>query len=77
MTIVDNLVLVAIKAFIKALPAKDWCLVPREPSPEMRHAAFVAMDTPTCHGEPKARAFDCVQGYRAMLNAAPKFELRE
>lgn len=67
----------AITAFLEAAAEqeKPWRLVPIEPSPEMRHAAFLAMDNATCRGEPKARAFDCVQGYRAMLAAAPEFEV--
>ncbi|HDZ38154.1 MAG TPA: hypothetical protein ENH62_07700 [Marinobacter sp.] len=36
---------------------------------EAAHAAFEAMDKPTCHGDPKARAWDVLQGYRAILTA--------
>ena len=36
---------------------------------EASHAAFEAMDKPTCHGDPKARAWDVLQGYRAILTA--------
>lgn len=64
----------AITAFLEAAAEQGWHMRPDEPSPEMRHAAFVAMDKPHAMGEPKARAFDCVVGYRAMLDAAPEFE---
>lgn len=36
---------------------------------EASHAAFESMDKPTCHGDPKARAWDVLQGYRAILTA--------
>ena len=53
---------------------QGWRMVPDEATTDMKHAAFLAMDNAACRGNPKARAWDCVVGHRAMLAAAPKFE---
>ena len=54
-----------------------YALVPKEATGDMCHAAFVRLDTPTVHGDPKARAWDALQAYRAIVakgNVLPKGE---
>ncbi len=65
---------VAITAFLAAAAEQGWHMRPDEATADMKHAAFLAMDSAACRGDPKARAWDCVVGHRAMLAAAPEFE---
>lgn len=52
--------------------AKDWVLVPREPTPEMKLALLTEYEKyPTIIPNPKAAAWDTLCGYRAMIAAAP------
>ncbi len=70
----------AITAFLAAAAEPDeqtgisWHMRSDEVTADMKHAAFLAMDNAACRGDPKARAWDCVVGHRAMLAAAPEFE---
>ena len=55
---------------------RGWRMRPDEATADMKHAVFLAMDNAACRGDPKARAWDCVVGYRAMLaDPTAQFEL--
>jgi hypothetical protein len=63
-----------IPAFLEAAAEEGWRIWPDKTTEHLPHAVFLAMDKITCLGDPKARAWDCIVRYRAMLAAAPKFE---
>lgn len=57
----------AARAALRALEEAGYAVVPREATPEMQKAALGAFANLP---DPKASAWDAMQGWRAMLDAA-------
>ena len=67
---VENIAAQVLEDFLK-MTELGWIMVPPGATPEMREAALKALDNATCRGDPKARAWDAIVAYRAMVAAAP------